>query len=183
MWATATVPTHCEHEGCRKSFIKKNSLNLQKSLCYDSRHIFQCKHLSSVHLMKITIIGNFLVNPLTLPVPCISESCIEIKIKLNFCFHTSLWCIRRFYKGLKALIKPFKVPQRSVKTKLKLKLIFSLRPELGREVLSANFTEWSNTLKQFVDCRVYLGILWGWRLKGQKLKTLGSSILMQASKN
>ena len=30
---------------------------------------------------------------LTLPVPCISESCIEIKIKLNFYFHTSLWCL------------------------------------------------------------------------------------------
>ena len=27
---------------------------------------------------------------LTFPVPCISESCIEIKIKLNFYFHTSL---------------------------------------------------------------------------------------------
>ena len=30
----------------------------------------------------------------TLNVPCISESCIEIKIKLNFCFHTSLWCLK-----------------------------------------------------------------------------------------
>ena len=37
---------------------------------------------------------------LTLNVPCISESYIEIKIKLNFYFHTSLW-------GLKALIKPW----------------------------------------------------------------------------
>ena len=32
---------------------------------------------------------------LTLPVPYISESSIEIKIKLNFCFHTSLWYLRR----------------------------------------------------------------------------------------
>ena len=37
---------------------------------------------------------------LTLPVPCISESCIEIKINLNFYFHTSLWCLKRFYEGL-----------------------------------------------------------------------------------
>ena len=37
---------------------------------------------------------------LILPVPCISESCIEIKIKLNFSFHTSLWCLKRFYEGL-----------------------------------------------------------------------------------
>ena len=37
---------------------------------------------------------------LTLPVLCISESCIEIKIKLNSNFHTSLWCLKRFYEGL-----------------------------------------------------------------------------------
>ena len=34
-------------------------------------------------------------------VPCISESRIEIKIKLNFYFHTSLWCLKRFYEGIK----------------------------------------------------------------------------------
>ena len=38
---------------------------------------------------------------LTLKDPFISESCIEIKIKLNFYFHTSLWCLKRFYEGLK----------------------------------------------------------------------------------
>ena len=37
---------------------------------------------------------------LTLPVPCNSESCIKIKINLNFYFHTSLWCLKRFYEGL-----------------------------------------------------------------------------------
>ena len=36
----------------------------------------------------------------TLPFSCISESCIEIKIKLNFYFHTSLSCLKRFYEGL-----------------------------------------------------------------------------------
>ena len=40
---------------------------------------------------------------LKLNVLCISESCIEIKINLNFCFHTSLWCLKRFYEGLKGL--------------------------------------------------------------------------------
>ena len=40
---------------------------------------------------------------LNLPVPCISESWTEIKIKLNFYFHTSLWCLKRFYEGLKGL--------------------------------------------------------------------------------
>ena len=32
---------------------------------------------------------------LTLKVQCISESCIEIQIKLNVYFHTSLWCLKR----------------------------------------------------------------------------------------
>ena len=34
--------------------------------------------------------------------------------------------------------------------------------------LSANPTKWSNTLKQFLSNsrRVWLTILWGWRLKG-----------------
>ena len=35
---------------------------------------------------------------LTLNVPCISESYNEIKIKLNFYFHTSLWCLKRSVK-------------------------------------------------------------------------------------
>ena len=40
---------------------------------------------------------------LTILVPCISESCsIEIKIKLNLYFHTSLWCLKRFYDDLQA---------------------------------------------------------------------------------
>ena len=33
-------------------------------------------------------------------------------VKLNFYFHTSLWCLKRF---LKAFIKPFEASQRSVK--------------------------------------------------------------------
>ena len=44
---------------------------------------------------------------LTLPAPFISESCNEIKIKLNLCFGTSLWCLKRFYEGLKGLHKTF----------------------------------------------------------------------------
>ena len=39
------------------------------------------------------------------------------KIKLNFYFHTSLWCLNRFYEGL---IKPFEAPQRSVTIKNEL---------------------------------------------------------------
>ena len=47
---------------------------------------------------------------LTLPVPCISESCIEIKMKLSFYFHASLWCLEKFYEG-----QPFETPQRIAK--------------------------------------------------------------------
>ena len=40
------------------------------------------------------------VDPETLPVLKIK---IEIKIELNFYFHTSLWCLKRFYEGLKGI--------------------------------------------------------------------------------
>ena len=55
---------------------------------------------------------------LTLPAPRIAESCIKIKINLKFCFHFSLLCLKRFYEGLKAVIKPFEAPQRSLKIKI-----------------------------------------------------------------
>ena len=67
----------------------------------------------------------------TLSYPCISESCIKIKINLNFYFHNSLWCLKRSYEGFKAIIKPLEVPQRS--EKIKFKFIFSFCPRLGRE--------------------------------------------------
>ena len=37
---------------------------------------------------------------LTLPTPCISENSMETKINLNFYFCASLWCFKRFFKGL-----------------------------------------------------------------------------------
>ena len=37
---------------------------------------------------------------LTLFTQCMSESCIKININLYFYFHTSLWCLKRFYDGL-----------------------------------------------------------------------------------
>ena len=40
------------------------------------------------------------------------------KIKLNFYFFTSLWCLRSFNEALKAFIKPFEAPERSVKIKI-----------------------------------------------------------------
>ena len=45
---------------------------------------------------------------LTLKDPLFSESWIEIKIKLNFYFPTSLWCLKRFHEGLKGLYETFR---------------------------------------------------------------------------
>ena len=64
-------------------------------------NFWQFKCWPDVVLWTMTCI---IVSPvLTGNVPYISESCIEIKIKLNFYFHTSLWCHKRFYEGLKNL--------------------------------------------------------------------------------
>ena len=41
------------------------------------------------------------------------------KINLNFYFDTSLRFLRRFNESLKAFIKPFEAPQRSVKILIK----------------------------------------------------------------
>ena len=54
---------------------------------------------ANTNIQFVTIVYAILMY-LTLPIPCISESYIEIKIKLNFYFHTSLWCLKRFYEGL-----------------------------------------------------------------------------------
>ena len=45
----------------------------------------------------LKIIDKLVLKFLTLKDPFISERCIEIKIELNFYFHTSLWCLKRFY--------------------------------------------------------------------------------------
>ena len=61
----------------------------------------------SAALLQITV-----TQSLTLPILCISESCIEIKINLNFYLYA---CPKGF---IKAFIKPFEEPQRSVKIKI-----------------------------------------------------------------
>ena len=58
------------------------------------------------------------INTLTLPVLCISESCIEIKINFEFYFHTFCGVSKGFMKALKASMKPFEAPQRGVKTEI-----------------------------------------------------------------
>ena len=66
------------------------------------------KYISSseyASILRVTVDRISLV--LTLPVPCISESCIEITVQLNFYFHTSWLGLNRFYEGLKGLRKTF----------------------------------------------------------------------------
>ena len=55
---------------------------------------------------------------LTLKDPFISESCIEIKIELNFIFTLLCGASKGFMKAFKAFIKPFEAPQRNVKIKI-----------------------------------------------------------------
>ena len=72
-----------------------------------SRKVFY-NFLSSVHSKHICIYFSLIKYLLSLPSPCTSESCIKIKIHLNFYFlHTSLWCFERFYEGLEGLHKTF----------------------------------------------------------------------------
>ena len=59
---------------------------------------------------------------LTIPAPSISDSCT--KIKTNFYFHTSLWCLIRFYEGLSGLHKTFW--DTTMKCKNKKSSLFSL---------------------------------------------------------
>ena len=48
-----------------------------------------------------------LKNVITLSAPCISESCIKIRINSNIYFHTTFYCFERFYEGIKSLHKTF----------------------------------------------------------------------------
>ena len=57
--------------------------------------------------IKTLFIDVAVVAFLRLLAPCISESCIKMKININFYFHTSLWCLKRFSEACKAFIKPF----------------------------------------------------------------------------
>ena len=59
----------------------------------------------------------------SISIPWISESCIKIKINVDFYFHTSLWCLERFYEGLQGLHKTFWGTTKKCETKT-FKLIF-----------------------------------------------------------
>ena len=68
----------------------KMGKRISKVKCKNRRDVFR-NHFQNSHKTYTN---------LTLEDPFISESCIEIKIELNFYFYTSLWCLKRFYEGL-----------------------------------------------------------------------------------
>ena len=83
-------------------------------------HLYFLHSISSLEHTK-DIVSTFikdLQKILALPASYISENYFKIKINLNFYFRTSLWCLRRFYGGLKDLHKTFEAPQRSPKVKI-----------------------------------------------------------------
>ena len=84
-----------------------NALHLDLQQCHNLCQWADINSISFIHsLLKNRWPGSRLLCSiihkmmLTLNVLCISDSYIEIKIKLNFYFHTSLWCLKRFYEGL-----------------------------------------------------------------------------------
>ena len=95
-----------------------------------------CQSFSIYHWNLNSIWAHNLIklSLLTLPTLFISESCIKIKINLNVYFHTSLWCLKRFYEDLKGLHETFWGTAKKCENK-NFKLIFSLRLESEREGL------------------------------------------------
>ena len=77
---TVTEHGHCD---CVYNWRWKNQWELKFSSKFRYEKII--RHVEFQYLGITT---------LNLPVSCISESCIGIKIKLNFYFHTSLWCFK-----------------------------------------------------------------------------------------
>ena len=77
-----------------------------------------CKHSQYFRLYFVILWSTSGCLSVVNPVLCISESYIQLKINLNFYFHTALRCLKKFYEALKAFIKPFEASQRSAKIKI-----------------------------------------------------------------
>ena len=81
---------------------------------------FQLKHLEQIPQFFVW----YHKDKLTLNVPCISESCVEIKIKFLF-WHFSVMPQKVLWRPF---IKPFEAPQRSVKIKIWFSLEIVINP-------------------------------------------------------
>ena len=111
-------------------FSNKVNLRLCKLMLFSFQDLLQLLKL------KIVMVLRYVKDVLTFIDPFISESCIKIKIKLNCYFHPSMWCLKRFYEGLKGFKGLHKTFRSTTKKCENENLIFSLRPGLGREGLT-----------------------------------------------
>ena len=77
---------------------------LIKALIICPLEFYLLQHLNQFDISTHQRIQNSLILRicliLTLSTPRISESCVKIKVKLNFYFLTSLWSLKTFYEGL-----------------------------------------------------------------------------------
>ena len=74
-------------------------------------------------------------------------------------------------KSLATMLAPWYLAEHQVGNEPNIKTQTNTNKYITLNLLKANPTKWSNTLKQFVGCCrrivwVCLSILWGWRLKG-----------------
>ena len=106
---TSTVKGYGEKNSCQVMFKNRPPI-LKNMFCILSKdtEINHCQicNIADLEGPKMVFLSSMFdthlrfIFTLTFPVPCISESCIEIKIKLNFYFRFSLWSLKRFYEGL-----------------------------------------------------------------------------------
>ena len=95
------------------------------------------------------------------------------KIKFNFCFHTSLQYLKRFYEDLKGLtlwIKPHYVIPKNQYSEMYFCFWNDFVSAYIINPLSTNPTKWWNTLKQFVgklptNCFSVWPFCGGWNLR------------------
>ena len=142
-----------------KSKVDELHLDLQ-NLLYEVMHmkkeIQKCMNFSWVFFYQEAF-RQFVINSFTKVVPIILKPVHWFSCKIFFIFIKK----RRTY--LECVLHP------KVKNLLmSLCMNFKVSPHIqeGMNPLSINSTKWSVTLKQFVDIRRLLTILWGWRLKG-----------------
>ena len=97
---------------CKKGVPKAVTFNYKKSrtqvfscgICESFKNTFLrniCEWLL-LYIVKILSLGLLQFFLLALPAPILAE---EKKLYWSFYFHTSLWCLKRFYEGLKGIVK------------------------------------------------------------------------------
>ena len=127
-----------KYENMRELFFTQKQLPNSSTNCNNSIFLKRGSYLETFlkiafnrtnfrNILKITF-----VEMLTPPAACISESCIEIKLNLNFIFTLLGGASKGFKKALKAFIKLSEAPRRSVKIKIEINFDSSSRIVMGR---------------------------------------------------